>query len=331
MNDSRTALMRQIASAIRPHRRFLVATHIRPDGDAAGSLLATTFMLRKLGKRADAYCQDELPPGHGFLQGSETILHGNVQVGDYDAVILVDCGEPHRVGPFLAEQLPHAALLINIDHHVSSAPFGDVYWVDAEASSTCEMLYDLAPQLPVTLDSAIASQLYTGILMDTGSFRFANTNQRVLEIAARLVNAGAQPAFIAEQVYDSNSANRLRLLCEVLSTLTFHADNRLAAAEITQEMYTRTQTSPVDSEAFINQLRSVKTVRLAIIFREEIDGIIYASLRSKGEVDVASFAQKYGGGGHRHAAALRISGSLAGVRRQIVEDAMKCLPAVIEK
>jgi bifunctional oligoribonuclease and PAP phosphatase NrnA len=323
--ESHAGIIREIAATISSYQSFLVATHIRPDGDALGSLLAMTFMLHKLGKEADAYCQDGVPPTQRFLPGSESILHNNADLGRYQVAVLVDCGDLHRVGDSLAPQLRRIPLLINIDHHVSSSPFGNLYWVDPSASSTCEMLYDLSLALALPLDTAIASQLYTGILMDTGSFRFSNTNKRVLEIMAALVGAGAQPAYIAQQVYDSDSPNRLRLLAEFLRTLCFYGDHRLATAEITQAMYAKTGTSPVDSEAFINQLRSVKPVQIAIMFREEANGVVYASLRSKDDVDVASFAGKYGGGGHRHAAALRIAGELARVRKQITEEALNYL------
>jgi bifunctional oligoribonuclease and PAP phosphatase NrnA len=322
MSESRTPALHKIAAAVKEHQRFLVATHIRPDGDALGSVLAMTFMLRKLGKAADAYCQDAAPPSQEFLPGVTDILHGDVDVSRYQVAVLVDCGDLHRVGAALEAKLPHFPLLVNIDHHVSSTPFGNVYWVDPTASSTCEMLYDLSCVLPLELDEAIASQLYTGVLMDTGSFRFGNTTKKSLEVAAALVGAGARPAYIARQVYDSNSPNRLRLLAEVLGTLSFFADNRLATAVITQEMYARTQTTPVDSEAFINQLRSVKAVQIAIVFRAEANGTVYASLRSKGEVDVAAFAQKYGGGGHRQAAALRVTGDFETLCARITQDVL---------
>jgi phosphoesterase RecJ-like protein len=322
MSESRDVAFQKIATAIEQHQRFLVATHIRPDGDAVGSLLAMTGMLRKLHKAVDAYCQDPVPPSQEFLPGSGEIVHGDVDITRYQVAILVDCGDLHRVGEALAAKLSQAPLLINIDHHVSSSPYGDMYWVDPAASSTCEILYDLSQHLALQLDEAIAAQLYTGLLMDTGSFRFANTTKRALEVAAALVGAGARPGAIAQQVYDSTSPNRLRLLAEMLDTLTFYADNRLATAVLTQEMYTRTQTTPVDSESFISQLRSVKSVQVAIIFRAEDNGTVYASLRSKGDVDVASFAQQYGGGGHRQAAALRVAGDFEAVRAQITRDVL---------
>jgi phosphoesterase RecJ-like protein len=162
--------------------------------------------------------------------------------------------------------------------------------------------------------------------MDTGGFRFANTNQRVLEIAGELVAAGANPAYIAEQAYESATPGAIQLLAQVLGTIRFFADNRLASAELTQTMFNETGTSPVDSEGIINHLRSVKSVLLAMLFREDEDGVIHVSLRSKGPVDVATFAKGHGGGGHRHAAAFRLSGKMAEVRTQITQEGLSYLP-----
>jgi bifunctional oligoribonuclease and PAP phosphatase NrnA len=325
MIETREESIQRIVSVINAHQRFLVATHVRPDGDAVGSVLAMTAMLRKLGKDADAYCQDPPPPTQEFLFGVKEMLHDGTRVSDYEVVILVDCGDLERVGDALATQLDQAGLLINIDHHISSKPFGDIYWVEGGASSTCEMLFELSRAIPLELDALIAAQLYTGILMDTGSFRFANTTTRALEIAAALVDAGAQPGFIAEQVYDSISPNRLQLLAEVLGSLEYHADQRVVTGTITPEMYIRTSTSYSDSDSFITYLRSVKTVQVAMLFRQESDGIVYASLRSKGEVDVANFAERYGGGGHRRAAALRVRGDFDRTCKQITEAMLRYL------
>ncbi|NSW86048.1 MAG: bifunctional oligoribonuclease/PAP phosphatase NrnA [Syntrophobacteraceae bacterium] len=325
MNEPENHNLNGIAAAIRQNRRFLVATHVRPDGDALGSLLGLTSILRKAGKEADPYCRDSLPPGYEFLDGADSVRHVCHDSSRYDAAILVDCGDFERVGTELADSIRPVPLLMNIDHHIADSPFGDLFWVETRASSTCEMLYRLSSSLGVPLDPAIATHLYTGVLTDTGSFRFANTSRSVLEIAADLVGAGARPAFIAQQVYDSASPRRLQLLARVLSTVSFLAEDRIATAELSQRMFEETATSPMDSEGFINELRSVKTVQMAILFREESNGMVHVSLRSKGNIDVASLAHKHGGGGHRQAAACRIRGSLHAVRSRFAVEAMSYL------
>lgn len=325
MNDTSSTGMEAICEALRRYRRFAVVTHEHPDGDAVGSVLAMTTLLDRLGKEADPYCQDPFPPGHDFLPGTSRVRRGTDDPGRYEAVVLVDCGEFSRVGPPLAEAFAHVPVVINIDHHVSRRPFGTFSWVEETASSTCEMLYELGLGLGIKLDETLASQLYMGLMTDTGGFRFSNTNQKVLEIAARLVAAGADPARIAAEVYESVSPQGLRLLAEVLNTVEFHAGERLAAAELTRSMLEKTGGTRSDSEGFINHLRAVKPVQIAILFKEEENGLIHVSLRSKGNADVASFAQSHGGGGHRRAAAFRTNGSMDAVRARIVREALGCL------
>ena len=325
MNESRNEIIEGVARAIKEHRRFLIATHVRPDGDAVGALLGMAAILDRMGKEPTPACQDNLPPGYEFLLDGEIVHRRIPDPAPFDAAILVDCGEVERVGEELAGTVRRVPLVINIDHHATHAPFGRVSWVEPSASSTCEMLYDLLPRLGVELDARIAARLYTGVMTDTGSFRFANTNRRVFEVSTELVRAGADPARIAARVYDSSSPERLLLLARVLSTVSYHDGHRLAVAEMSQKMFRETGADPVDSEGFINLLRSVKSVRMAMFVREEADGSVRVSLRSKEGVDVAAFAQRYGGGGHRQAAALRVSGALKRVRRELVRDALACL------
>lgn len=325
MNEAQTDCVTEIVKTIMEHRRFLVTTHVRPDGDALGSMLAMVFALRRLGKTADAYCQDPVPRTYSFLPGSHTIRDGASLDFHHDVAVFVDCGDHHRVGARLAAYTKGMPLLINIDHHVSANPFGDISWVDPSASSTCEMLYDLFNRMRLVIDPEIACQLYTGLMTDTGSFRFSNTNRRVLEIAAKLVEAGADPSGIAERVFESALPQTLHLLARMLSSVSFHADGRLATGELSLRMFTDTGTTPAESEGFINHLRSVQPVTMAMLFREEEGGIIHVSLRSKDRVDVAVFAQRYNGGGHRRAAAFRVNGNLEGIRSEFTGKAIAYL------
>ncbi|MEM5790378.1 MAG: DHHA1 domain-containing protein, partial [Syntrophobacteraceae bacterium] len=170
-------------------------------------------------------------------------------------------------------------------------------------------------------DADLASLLYTGLLTDTGSFRFSNTNRRVLEVASMLVESGADPAHIAQQVYDSASPEKLNLLALVLGSVRFHARARLATAELTRAMLDSTSGSYADSDGFINHLRSVRTVDMAMLMREGDDGLIHVSLRSRNGINVARFAQRFGGGGHRLAAAFRLPGQLESVRSRLIGEA----------
>lgn len=323
MTEPNNEALARVAEAIRQRHRFFVTTHVKPDGDAAGSLLGLTFMLRGLGKTVEPHTQDPIPSSYDFLAGSNAVSQELPQPDRFDAAILVDCGELDRVGASFAQMMGNFPFLINIDHHYGNAPFGDVSWVNPTASSTCEMLYELCAALPVKLDAEIATHLYTGLVTDTGSFRFGNTNQKVLEIAADLVAAGAQPAYIAQQIYDSAPPQRLQLLARALATIAFYDNARLATGEITMQMFEATGTIPTDGDGFINHLRSVKSVEMAMLFREDPDGLIHVSMRSKGKVDVATFAQNFGGGGHRQAAAFRAAGPMDAVRTRFTKEALR--------
>lgn len=323
MNHNRSLKIREIITALRGNESFLIATHVRPDGDAIGALLGIKLILERLGKKADVFSQDKFPPEYDFLPHAARVRCRPAEPSGYDAAILVDCGDFERVGEELAEFISsRVPLVINIDHHLSGIPFGGVHWVEPGASSTCEMLFDICMHLSLPFDTDLATLLYTGLLTDTGSFRFSNTNRRVLEVAAMLVESGADPVMIAQQVYDSASPERLNLLALVLATVKFHADSRIATAELSRGMLTATSTSYMDSEGFINHLRSVKSVFMAILFREGSDGVIHVSLRSRNGIDVARFAQRYGGGGHLLAAACRIPGPLETVRTLLTRDAV---------
>ncbi len=318
-------VVRELIASIQSNQRFLVATHVRPDGDAIGSVLSMTRVLQRLGKTADPYCQDPVPAAYEFLPAVQSIRNNATRPDLYDVAVLLDCGEFLRVGEALAESIRRIPFQISIDHHISYGSFGNVFWNKTTASSTCEMLYELCQDLPLTIDADLATTLYTGLLSDTGSFRFSNTNQRVLEIAANLVAAGARPAFIAEQVYDSASVQSLWLLAKVLATLAFYSDDHLATAEMSQKMFSETRAAPADAEGFVNFLRSVGTVKMAILFREGTDGDVHVSLRSKGDIDVADFARRLGGGGHRNAAAFHVRGELGATRARFTGEALAFL------
>ncbi len=323
MNSPQTGKIREIISAIRENERFMVATHVRPDGDAIGALLGMKHILRRLGKQVDVYSQDRFPPEFEFLPGTPEVRARPAGSEDYDVAVFVDCGDFERVGDDLSDFIgSRVPFTVNIDHHCLNQPFGSIYWIETRASSTCEMLFDLCVHLSLAPDAELSSLLYVGIMTDTGSFRFSNTNRRVFEVTSTLVASGADPAYLSRQVYDSASPEKLNLLARVLGTVEFHAESRIATAELTRGMLAATSATYMDSEGFINHLRSVKSVDLAILFREGNDGLIHVSLRSKEGIDVARFAQSHGGGGHKQAAACRIAGDLNVVRAAVIGEAI---------
>ncbi len=313
-------MIQRIIRELDKHARFLVTTHVRPDGDAVGSLLAMGEVLQQLGKSVRLFCKDSLLPWQRELPGASTISnHIEELLDDFDAAIVLDCGELGRVGDnnHFISGIP---VLINIDHHIAREPFTELRLANTKASSTAEILYDLFVSLGIDWTSSICTNLYVGIFTDTGSFRFSNTTERSLEIASFLVKKGVQPDKIAQVVYGSCSLNRFRLLCKVLETLNVGCNGRVACIQATRKMFKETSTTSRDTEDFINFPRSLKDIKIALFFREEEDGIINVSFRSIGDVNVAKLASKFGGGGHFNAAACRFRGSnLDDVKAEILE------------
>jgi len=314
--------IKKIAHALTNGTSYLLVTHFHPDGDAIGALLALQAVLKGMGKKVVSFCEDGVPPTFRFLEGSQEVLNDIEHIPQLDAVTLVflDCGSIDRCGKSLTKLLNVANSIINIDHHVQEKPFGDIFWVKSSASSTCEMLFDIFCFMNIPLTPVVSTCLYTGILTDTGSFQFSNTSRRVLEIATSLAGFGADPYKIAQQVFESSSPQKLLLLGKVLDTLRYHRNYSIATARLTKKMFTETGATIHDGEGFVNMLRQVATVQVAVLFREEENGLIHVGLRSKGSIDVAKFARKFGGGGHVNASACRVKGSIEDVEATIVSS-----------
>jgi len=313
-------LIEAIARELRDNKRFLLTTHVNPDGDAIGSLGALALVLEDLGKQVVAYCQDEIPGFLRFLPYSERIVREIPGPNRFDVAVVLDCGELDRIGN-AAEALQQVEKIIHIDHHSSSDDFGQLNLVRPECSSTAEILYEIFQVIPASLSSEAAENIYTAILTDTGSFRFANTTARALDIAAEMVALGVAPDKIASEVYESMSPERLRLLALSLNTLTLRANGRLATMQVSRAMLEETKTSVMDTDGFVNYPRGINTAEMAIFFREMDSGKVNVSLRSRGRLNVAEFARNHDGGGHHNAAAFRAEGSLTEVVEEVLAAA----------
>ena len=315
-------MIEAIAKELRDNKSFFLTTHVNPDGDAIGSLGALALILEDLGKQVVAYCQDEIPGFLRFLPYSERIAREIPGSKRFDLAVVLDCGELDRIGN-AAEALQQVEKIIHIDHHSSSDDFGQLNLVRPECSSTAEILYEIFQAIPASLSLEAAENIYTAILTDTGSFRFANTTARALDIAAEMVALGVAPDKIASEVYDSISPERLRLLALSLNTLTLRANGRLATMQVSRGMLEETKTSVMDTDGFVNYPRGINTAEMAIFFREMDPGKVNVSLRSRGKLNVAEFARNYDGGGHHNAAAFRAEGSLTEVVEEVLAAAEK--------
>lgn len=300
-----------IAQALKSCTELLISVHKDPDGDALGSQIALMLALEKLGKRVRAHNIDPVPDIYRFLPDVERITHGAKINGAFDALVVLDA-EPARTHLFSGAY--PAPLLINIDHHVTNPQEWPLTWLDTGAAATGEMIYLLIHEMGVLIDSDMALCLYTAIFTDTGSFRYSNTTSKSMKIAASLLEEGADPWLVTEHVYESLSYDRLKLLGHVLAGMERSSDGRTAWVVITEELYRRTGTTADDTENFVNFVRSVKGVEVAVLFRQTGRLQYKVSLRSKGRIDLSIVAQSLGGGGHKNASGCVLDGEFEEVR-----------------
>ncbi len=305
--------------------RVLVASHANPDGDAIGALIAMGLALDAAGKSVTLYNESPIPAVYRFLGGVHRV-EGRLEPGcGYPTAVVLDCGSVERIG-LEAERVARIPVVINIDHHVTNTRFGTYQYVDTTASATSEIVYRLIARLGIGLDRDMATALYTGILTDTGSFRFSNTSRDAFAICEALIGRGADPYRVAQHVYGKYSLGRIKLLNLALDSIEITAGGKMSLMALTREMFEETGTHPEDADGMINYARRIEDVRVAVLIREGVNGsrqngagkTYHVSLRSDGSVDVAAIAAAYGGGGHLTAAGFNVESTLSDLKTAIV-------------
>jgi phosphoesterase RecJ-like protein len=315
---------------LKPGMRVCLTTHVNPDGDGLGSEVALISLLRARGLQATVTNPSPTPGRFGFLL--ESVPDADQSRGAIkelrraDAVIVVDIADLERLG-MLAETVGELGVPIGcIDHHTSQGTLPDgPRYVDPSASATGELVFEIAMANGWPIDRAIARALYVAIMTDTGSFRFSNTHPRTLRIAAELLEVGLNPEQIYADVYANAPEGRPRLLAEALQTLVVEPEHGLAWVTVPPGALDRLGLTADDLDGVVEFPRSITGVRMALLFREISQGRIKVSLRSVGDVDVAAFANAFGGGGHTKAAGLSLAGSLAEVQAKVLAEARKFL------
>ena len=304
-----TEPVEQIAGLLRSENSFLVLTHYRPDGDAVGSQLALTLLLKDLGKRVEAWNDDEVPAKFRFLPHSELIQKPPAEPKEFDVVIAIDVSTWTRVGT-AAQKIRSRKHFINIDHHVSNEKFADINWIVPDAPASGQIAFELMKRGGFNLTREIATCLFAAISTDTGSFTYANTTADSLRVAAELVQTGLDVGELCRHIYESYPFERLQLLQMALADLRLAHNNRVAFYWVTNEMYEESGAKREDTEGLIDYARSIEGVYVAILFEELPEpNKVRISLRSKHpQVDVNSIARRFGGGGHHEAAGARITG-----------------------
>ena len=303
-----------ILDVLRRGERFLVCSHMRPDGDAVGSMLAMGMLLEQMGKHADLVTADRIPKVHRELPGAETIRTAESVDGPYDAVILLECDGLSRTRLLGLERF----FLVNIDHHATGREYANLNWIDRGAASVGELVYRLVKISGARVTPQMATCLYTTVLTDTGGFCYGSTQASTFGLAQELVLAGADPIRIAHSVYFSTPTSKLLLLGAALGNLN-HKD-RVAWLWVTAEDMARTCATEEDCEGIVNFALCASGVEAAVFLRETPDDRIQLSLRSKGRVNVAAIAERLGGGGHESASGCALDGPIAHAIDEVLEQ-----------
>jgi phosphoesterase RecJ-like protein len=275
-------------------------------------------MLRELGKNVVVYNQDHTPERYRFLPAAQNIVHNINNVEQYDTGIILDCSDLTRVGDE-AEKIGKIKRLINIDHHISNNGFCSLKMLDAHAGSTGELLFRLMQAMEFKISKDISTNLFAAIITDTGSFRYSSTTSETLFAAGNLVENGAEPQWIAENVYENDSPVRLKLLARALGTLSLDLESKVGSMVVTQRDLQETGAAWEHTEGFVEIPRTVKGIEVSVLYTQRGDNQFKLSLRSKAKANVEKVAKKFGGGGHIHASSCWMKGDIESIKSQIIK------------
>ncbi len=301
--------LNEAAQAIRDSQTFVLACHVNPDGDAIGSLLGLALALLSLGKTVTCLSEDGVPDILAFLPGA-AMVQQSTDTPAFDLALVVDSGDLPRVGATVQPLIGRARRVVDIDHHVTAGAFGDIRVLNSRAASTAEIVYALLKTMAVPVTADIATCLFTGIITDTGSFRFQNVTPNTLRVAAELLEAGAPPAHISENVFDNRTFAATRLLGAALAAMQQTPDGKIVWTHVTALDFQTFGAKDADTEGIVSYVRGVRGADAGILFREMADGQIRVSLRSREGLDVSQIAARFGGGGHRMASGCTLPGPL---------------------
>lgn len=304
------------AKLLMEHHHFAITTHINPDGDAVGSLLALSTALTRLGKKVTCLIDDNIPHNLEYMPGHHTIGKPEKKLHHVDLLIILDASDFERIGRVRGVV---DAPVLNIDHHISNNDFADYVYLDANRAATGEILYQLFKAMNIEIDRTIAVCLYTAIATDCGFFRFSNTTPFTMRCAAELIECGVQPNLVSEET-EKKPLSTIQTLSKVLDSLEVFHDGKISCITITSEILELCDST----EGFIDFARIIDGVDLAVMVKYQEEQICRVSMRSKG-LDVSVIAGKFGGGGHKRAAGCTVNKSLSETKALIVETAWQTM------
>lgn len=316
-----------IIDVLKEKKSFLITGHIHPDGDSIGSQLALAHILKHKGKDVTIINNDPVPSAYRFLPGSETILSPRANIPPFfDAAVVLDCHEGKRLGE-IEPLLKRVETVAVIDHHPAACNrteswLGDIHFIDPSYSATGEIVYELIRKIDFKLNYVLAVNLYVSILTDTGSFKHSNTTPRVHRIIADLIEEGLNVEQIATLVYETNPLGLVQILGNCISTLKLAHEGKIAWTSISSRMLKDKGIYPeeIEGEKIIDMLRSIKSVQIAVLFRETGEKTIRVNLRSKNRIKVNQTAAIFGGGGHPKAAGCTLNESLSEAEHKVIGE-----------
>ena len=319
--------LKEICASIKKYNNFLITAHTNLEGDALGSELAFYALIRKLGKQGIILNQDGIPYGHDFLPGVKRIrkLDNRSAKIKFDCLVVLDCADLKRTGDVWRLNKDNKTV-INIDHHISNKGFGDAHWVDAHASSCSEMIYRLYKQMRLPISKPEAVAMYTGMMTDTGSFRYSNTSSFTHQAVAELLKLGINVPLIYRYVYENLALDETKLLIKLLPEINFSGQGKIAYFKLKHGMIKDGVVSMDLGDQLLSFARSIKGVEVVALFKEKLGaGQVRINLRSQGKVDVNKIAAIFGGGGHKTAAGCTVQGEINRVIKNVLASIHKVL------
>lgn len=305
--------LKETAKFLKKNNNYCVLCHASPDGDTLGAAAALVIALKKMGKNAFIVCPDEIPEKYSYFLSKDLL-----KKGEFSVVLAVDVADMQLLGGLKDEFLGKVDLCI--DHHISNTKYAKMLYLDANASATCESIYELLKLLKVELNEVMASALYTGISTDTGSFKYSNVTAKTHKIAAELYGYNINAPKIAKLMFDTKSKRILALEKAAMNGAEFHFNDRCFVMAVTEDMLNKTGCKDNELEGLAAITRSIEGVLVGITIKQRGENEYRISLRTETEIDASRICAALGGGGHKAAAGCTLRGSLSEVKEQLLKQ-----------
>lgn len=308
----------EIAEQLKDSDDFLIIGHSIPDGDCIGSILGLYMGLTSLNKQVNMFLSDTIPSIYQYLSQIEKIMSLLPANEGMKNIIFLDCGDEDRIDEKVAKKLNPHATVFNIDHHESNSMFGHFNYVDTQAAATAQIIYELLDTMNVTIDKEIANALYAGIVMDTGNFKYKNTNSKTHMVTATLLEKGVELEKARINLFESKPIEEVLLLGKALKNFNISANGKIAWMLLSYAEIEAIGAHGLHPEGIINYTRMIKGVEIGLLFREIEPNLIKIGFRSKHDIDVSKIAGEFGGGGHKQAAGATQEGDINTVCDKVI-------------